>query len=1144
MSFPIDPLPIKCELLIANAWTDVTSYVRNAGDVGIERAFRSEQGNSITTDVCNFNLNNRDGRFSNRNPLSPYYGLLPKNTNVRFSIEDVHGNSLVLNNKYYPSDGYAYTTDKAVLDITSDIDIRGDCYPDSWTPTTSQVLASKFAATSNQRSWYVALTADGELKLAWSANGSTILSATSSVAVPSTSGRLAWRVTLDVNNGAAGNTATFYTSDTISGSWTQLGTTVVQGGTTSIFSSTANLAVGSGYNGELLESNVPFRGFYYRFQLYNGIGGTLVADANFGAQTIDEAAWSDGLGTPNVWALPSSLANIVPGTRRWYGEVSEFPQVWDSTGTDIYVPVSSSSVMRRVGQGEEPLEGSMRRYIKSKTTVRGYWPMDSAATTSTTSSGISNGNRAYFKDVTFGTDADLPSVDGVATLTSADGNIKGYSNVSSNSTVATGFLLFRYSGTLPTIGPEMIRFSGNGTVKFWTVSIDNTAFYVAGFDAAGGVLGGVVTGNWTAGVSVGTWIGLRLQVTTSGGNIAVAVDWHKVGVDTTTTVTDSAYCAGSVVGRFTDFEVNPVGESENDALVVTQITILQESLASDDAAFMDATDAFTGEAAGTRFLRECEAAGIDAWIIGDPEDTITMGPEPRATLTTVLQECGDVDGGFIFAPRDFLGLAMRTRKSMLNQAKLELDYASQHFDGVLRPTDDDKILRNDVTITRPAGGEATDTDEENIALLGRYDTSYPLNAESPDQLPGLAQYATFLGTWDELRYPQTTVSLQRAVFVADLELSHRIAQLDIGDAYQIVNLPSWLPPGPAELLLRGTTETLQNRGWVHTWNTQSYGPFKAADLNPDNALGLQRLDATNSTLAADITSSDTAVVVRTPTGVMWRRSSGAVAGTFPMDVTFGGEEASLTAVANVTMSFVAAGTAAHADNASVSPGLPAGLATGDLMLMIAAIRTTSASVTTPSGWEALTTNANFTLFGRIAQASGNAPTVAFTGGAAGADTSAQICAFRPSSAFAAAATTTEFFRRARWLTNASAQDITYPALLAEDQFKDNGIVLYLGWKQDDWTSVASPGTEIGEPDTATGNDQGLVWAYTIQTTKAVVATGSFVVTGGASAVSKGAVCFIHPQHQVFTLDRSENGIVKGHDAETDINVLNPIRVQL
>lgn len=206
-----------------------------------------------------------------------------------------------------------------------------------------------------------------------------------------------------------------------------------------------------------------------------------------------------------------------------------------------------------------------------------------------------------------------------------------------------------------------------------------------------------------------------------------------------------------------------------------------------------------------------------------------------------------------------------------------------------------------------------------------------------------------------------------------------------------------------------------------------------------------------------------------------------------------------SAVDTTSPSYVAAGVAATANNASVAPALPAGYAEGDLLVVFAAIRNSGAgSVVTPSGWSVLLRVDNIALFGKRA-GSGveSAPTVAVTGGVVNADVIAQMAAFRNAELTPAATS---------YQLNPSGQNITYPGLPAVDATW--ALALILGWKQDDWTSVATATgatAEIGEPDITTGDDTGIVWNYQLMdTTPVAVAPGAFVVTGGASAISYGA----------------------------------------
>lgn len=109
--------PVLVELYIGGSWVDITSYVMvrdNSGNVSITRGRRDEGG---TTDhaTCRITLNNRDGRWSPRNPTGPYYGLIGRNQPVRISV----GNGL--GGKSYRFQGEIST------------------WPQSWDPTGTDV---------------------------------------------------------------------------------------------------------------------------------------------------------------------------------------------------------------------------------------------------------------------------------------------------------------------------------------------------------------------------------------------------------------------------------------------------------------------------------------------------------------------------------------------------------------------------------------------------------------------------------------------------------------------------------------------------------------------------------------------------------------------------------------------------------------------------------------------------------------------------------------------------------------------------------------------------------------------------------------------------------------------------------------------
>jgi len=205
------------------------------------------------------------------------------------------------------SGNYVSTPDSATNSITGDIDIRARVMAVDWTPTLQGCIVGK-NVDSTQCSYRLdLLSVSGKLRLSFSPDGTVgnRLAADSTVGVGATDGTIKWvRGTLDVNDGSGNRVINFYTSDdynpsTGAGTWTQLGTTVTQSGTTSIFNSTSPVEVGSTNNG----TSTLFVGSIYYVEIRNGIGGTK-------AVTLDPSDFANPAATSGVSSLTGETWTI------------------------------------------------------------------------------------------------------------------------------------------------------------------------------------------------------------------------------------------------------------------------------------------------------------------------------------------------------------------------------------------------------------------------------------------------------------------------------------------------------------------------------------------------------------------------------------------------------------------------------------------------------------------------------------------------------------------------------------------------------------------------------------------------------------------------------------------------------------------
>lgn len=79
-----DLIGLKVEIFINSAWIDISPYVYYRDKVRVTRG-RPDETSQPPPQTAALTINNRDGRFSPRNPTGPYYGQIGRNTPIRIS---------------------------------------------------------------------------------------------------------------------------------------------------------------------------------------------------------------------------------------------------------------------------------------------------------------------------------------------------------------------------------------------------------------------------------------------------------------------------------------------------------------------------------------------------------------------------------------------------------------------------------------------------------------------------------------------------------------------------------------------------------------------------------------------------------------------------------------------------------------------------------------------------------------------------------------------------------------------------------------------------------------------------------------------------------------------------------------------------
>lgn len=869
------PIPVVVELWLNAAWTAITSLVYHRDQPTITRGSGGE-GSPVERSVLRFTANNRSGNLSPRNPTGTWYGQLGRNTPCRLRLSSGGPPGYLLQH----DDGRANTPDTANLSITGDIDIRVDITPEHW--DRAQGLANKLLNPTD-RSWAFYLNADSTLGFTWSADGSALLTATSTAAVsPPASGRLALRVTLDVVNGA-NKTVTFSTATNMDSSFSQLGSAVTTAGNTSIFNSAANLEIG-GAQGVVADD---LTGRLYGFQMYASLNGTLLrADVDLSDEEPGPGPFTDGSG--NVWTLVAD-ASIVRPDIRFSGELSDLPQRWEASGRDVYVPVEASGVLRRLGQGRAALKSTLYRANTSATfNPLAYWPCEDESGASEFASavggpplGIIYGTPTFSSFTDFKCSAPLPLMATSEWL----GKVPPYTG---NGTVQIWFLLavptagavnngvLLSAHTTGTVAKWNVRYGTGGTLTLLAFDGDDTQLMTSG--AIGFDLDGKL-------------VRVEIALDQNGANIDWAVTIIEVG--STVLFGLSGTLNSQTISRCHKIGVNP--GHHHDDVAIGHISVDDEWRFL--TTYADELKAFGGEVAGRRVERLCEEEGVVFRGVGDLDATTAMGPQLPNQLLDLLRECADADGGVLYEPRDFLGLAYRGRADLCNQdALLALDYTAGHLTE-LEPVDDDQNLRNDITVQRLEGASARAVKASGaLSVLappngvGIYDEQVTLNLAADSQCADMAGWRLARGTVDEARYPAITCNLIRPVFQASSALYQTVLDVEVGDRVTVDNAPAWLPPDLISQLAIGFEETIAQRTLTVRVICQPETPFGLAGVYEPIGGTDSRYssDATTTTEALDTT--ETGVDVSTPSGPVWTHVDG------DYDIVIGGERMTVTAV--------------------------------------------------------------------------------------------------------------------------------------------------------------------------------------------------------------------------------------------------------
>lgn len=554
----------------------------------------------------------------------------------------------------------------------------------------------------------------------------------------------------------------------------------------------------------------------------------------------------------------------------------------DGVQGDEWTKVQGGGILRRIQQGTTPLRSPLERAILASNPVA-YWPLSDGKEATALLSGIPDGRDLTLYGARPGVVAG-PAAAGASFVDVAGGLDYVSARGPAPSLPAAGwgveFMFYigeRNDPDQQTDQVALVYFVGGA---MWKVTVgynpfsDTPAYLLIFEDNADPFVGD--SDNVTYG-----WNHVRVTYEQSGGNVVTKLYLNGVNTSSYTGAGTLASTNNEVVVGQLEPPLIPEWTFKTVAVAYLAFYALADAADHSAAAF-----GYLGEPAGVRFLRVLTEEGVPAVVIGDEEDTQLMGAQVADTLVGVARECVRTDDGLLCEPRTDRGMMMITGRSRYNQDPATVfNFAAGVFAPGFVPTFDDAPTRNDVTAARRNGGTArvqklTGPMNVNDPIddpdgVGRFDTRVDVNTASDDSLVGHASWHVAKGTQPDPRYKAITIDLDAAP-----ELSPVVDALEVGERFDVENLPVKWQADPALLLLVGVKENYPSgAGDFRRLVTLVAVPYRVFEITivgaDDGSTDLRgaAVDTDNSTLAAGVTSSATSLSVASTGGTLWTTDS-------------------------------------------------------------------------------------------------------------------------------------------------------------------------------------------------------------------------------------------------------------------------------
>lgn len=597
------------------------------------------------------------------------------------------------------------------------------------------------------------------------------------------------------------------------------------------------------------------------------------------------------------------------GSYRFWGEISSWTPGADDTNNDQWVEIEAAGLSRRLeANAARVLPAIQREILAASPQPLGYWPMTEGQGSTQFASALDGGAPMSYKGglPDFGNYTNWAAGDAIPQINTASIALPYVPGSDMTTGYTFAFFLASPGGitaqtTLLTINPiDGFEYNGYTYRPYWGVGYKTTntlAMDIFPGSDSGGEISGTVPIVGTNGVMVYASVDVDASASPAAGRMHL----YYQGEGDASPVLVGSSTWGLQVGDNAPTKVaarinpNNAALSDNSAAYIGHVS--QWAGYAIPYSF-ESIGAYSGEAAGDRFLRLCSEKGIPA-VCDNSSNSTPMGPQRPKTFMELVRECEASDLGILTETRDQLGFRYIVRSDLYNKAAdLVLDYSNGELSSQLQPVFDDKGVQNDVTVQRDGGSSAEYVVESGPLSVndppngvGRYTSSETVSLADDFDCYAQAGWRAHLGTVDEERIASVGVALENPQVDSNHNLKLNILDADSGSRLMILNTPDWIQE--VDQIVQGLSERFDNFGHQITYNTSSAAPYTIAVAPTTTTSTTAKADSLTSTLDSDIDSTTTSVSVDV-TGVLWRT------GTVSFDIAIGGEQMTVTSVSGTS----------------------------------------------------------------------------------------------------------------------------------------------------------------------------------------------------------------------------------------------------